>query len=161
MSLPSLYQLTDDFSQLIDADGEDEISMALLDLLSSEIEAKGESICKFVKVLETTAAQFKDEEKRIAERRKALENKAQRVREYMRDRLLSANIDKLAAGTFKISISTVGSCVVDDPAKLPAKFLTVIPEQYQPDKNAIKAAIKNGEAVPGAHIEANYSMTIR
>jgi len=161
MSLPSLYQLTDDFVQLMEADGEDEVAMALVELLGMEIEKKSEGICKLIKVVESTAEQFKAEEKRIAERRKALENKAARIREYMRDRLLSANIDKVQAGTFKVSIGMVGSCSIDDLSIIPPKFLTVVPEQYVPDKNAIKAAIKNGEVVPGAHIEAAYSMTIR
>lgn len=160
-TLPSLYQLTDDFNQLMEAEAEDEIAMALVEILAGEIEVKAENICKLIKTIDGTAEQFKAEEKRIAERRKAMENKSARIREYMRDRLLSANIDKIQAGTFKISIGTVGSCAIDNLEAIPPKFLTIIPEQYQPDKNAIKAAIKAGESVPGAHIEASFSMTIR
>lgn len=145
----------------MNADAEDEIAMALVELLSSEIEAKAENICKLVKTIETTAEQFKSEEKRIAERRKAMENKAARIREYMRDRLLAADIDKITAGTFKINIGMTGSCAIDDINSIPPKFLTIVPESYVPDKNAIKSAIKNGEHVPGAHIEAGYTMTIK
>ena len=161
MNNMSLYQLTSDFSQLMEAEAEDEIAMALVDMLAGEIETKAENICKLVKVLESTAASFKDEEKRIAERRKSLENKSARIREYMRDRLLSASIDKLNAGTFKVSVGLVGSCIIDDITQLPPRFITIIPEQYNPDKNAIKAAIKAGDTVPGAHIEASYTMTIK
>ena len=162
MSLPALYKLTDDFNQLMELDGDEEVVNALVEIVAGEIEKKAENICKFVKILESTAVQFKDEEKRIAERRKSMENKAERIRVYMRDSLLNANIDKLTAGTFKVSVGlSPGSVAIDDLGSIPPRFLTVIPEQYIPDKAAIKAAIKaDPSSVPGAHIEAGYMLRI-
>ena len=155
-----LYKLTADFAALMEC--EDDISSALADIVAGEIEAKAENICKFLTMVETTAEQFKNEEKRIADSRRALENKAARIREYIKDSLLSANIDKLTAGTFKISVGlSAGSVQIDDASIIPAKFLTVIPESYVPDKAAIKEAIKNKESVPGAHIEAGYMLRIK
>lgn len=158
--MASLYQLTTDFDALMDAD--DDISSALANIVAGEIEAKAENVCKFLTVLETTAEQFKAEEKRIADARKALENKAARVRDYIKESLLNAGIDKVTAGTFKLSISlSGGSVAIDDPSSIPAKYLTIIPEQHIPDRVAIKAAIKGGENVPGAHIEAGYTLRIK
>lgn len=158
--MQSLYQLTTDFSNLMECD--DDISSALADIVAGQIEHKAENVCKFLTVLETTAEQFKSEEKRISAARKALENKAERVKEYIKESMLNADIEKLSAGTFKLSVSlSPGSVAIDDLASIPARFLTVIPEQYQPDKAAIKAAIKAGEDVPGCHIEAGYTLRIR
>lgn len=158
--MQSLYQLTTDFSNLMECD--DDISNALADIVAGQIEHKAENVCKFLTVLETTAEQFRAEEKRISAARKALENKAERVKEYIKESMLNADIEKLSAGTFKLSVSlSPGSVSIDDIASIPARFLTVIPEQYQPDKAAIKTAIKAGEDVPGAHIEAGYTLRIR
>lgn len=158
--MTTLYQLTTDFSNLMECD--DDISSALADIVAGEIEHKAENVCKFLRVVETTAEQFKEEEKRISAARKALENKAERVKEYIKESMLNADIEKLSAGTFKLSVSlSPGSVAIDDIASIPARFLTVIPEQYQPDKAAIKAAIKAGEEVTGAHIEAGYTLRIR
>lgn len=158
--MQSLYQLTTDFSNLMECD--DDISSALADIVAGQIEHKAENVCKLLTVLETTAEQFKSEEKRISTARKALENKAERVKEYIKESMLNADIEKLSAGTFNLSVSlSPGSVAIDDIASVPARFLTVIPEQYQPDKAAIKAAIKAGEDVPGAHIEAGYTLRIR
>lgn len=158
--MTTLYQLTTDFSDLMECD--DDISNALADIVAGQIEHKAENVCKFLTVLETTAEQFRAEEKRISAARKALENKAERVKEYIKESMLNADIEKLSAGTFKLSVSlSPGSVSIDDIASIPARFLTVIPEQYQPDKAAIKAAIKAGEDVPGAHIEAGYTLRIR
>jgi hypothetical protein len=158
----SLYALTNDFNNLMELEDDEEITTALVAIISGEIEARAENVCKFIKMLDGTAEQFKAEEERIKQARKALENKAERVRDYMKGALLNANIDKVTAGTFKVSVGpSPGSVAIDDLASIPPQFITVIPEQYAPDKNAIKAAIKAGEEVPGAHIEAGYVLRIR
>lgn len=158
----SLYELTADFDKLMELEEEDDITTALVEIVAGEIEQKAENVCKFIKMLDTTAEQFKTEEERIRGARKALENRAERVREYMKQALLNANIDKVNAGTFKVSIGlSPGSVAIDDLASIPPRFLTIIPEQYQPDKAAIKLAIKSGEDVPGAHIEAGFTLRIR
>ena len=158
----TLYELTSDFNKLMDADSDDEISNALVEIVAGEIEAKAEGYCKFLATVETTIEQFKAEEKRIADARKSLENKVKRAKERMKECLLAANIDKVNAGTFKISIGlSPGTVEIDDMDKVPQRFCTLVPAQYTPDKNAIKAAIKAGEHVPGCHIEAGTVMRIR
>ena len=155
----SLYKLTDDFNALLDIDDPDEVDNALIAIVSGDIEKKAENICKLVKSVEATAEAFKAEEKRISERRKALENKADRIRQYMKESLLNANIDKVEAGTFKISVGlSQGTLIIDDSSVLPSEYIKVI---YEPDKAGIKAAIKKGVPVPGAHIEAGTTLTIR
>ncbi len=155
----SLYKLTDDFNALMDIDDPDEVDNALLTIVSGDIEKKAENICKLVKMVEASAEAFKTEEKRISERRKALENKADRIRQYMKESLLNANIDKVDAGTFRVSVGlSQGTLIIDDSSSLPAEYMKVV---YEPDKAGIKAAIKKGGAVPGAHIEAGITLTIR
>lgn len=158
--MSNLYQLTDDFNKLMECD-EDETTNALIEISANEITVKAESYCKFLANLESDIEQFKAEEKRISGARKAMENKVERAKQYMKEALLNANIDKLTAGTFKISVSmTAGSLAIDDNDAIPAKFKTVV-QTVTVDKNAIKEAIKAGENVPGAHIEANTSLRIR
>lgn len=160
MKAISLYKLTEDFTALMESD--DDISNELANIIAGEIETKAENICKFLTVLESTAEQFKAEEKRISEARKVLEHKAERTREYIKQALLSANIDKLTAGTFKISVGlSAGSIQIDNADLIPAKFMTIIPESYVPDKSRIKEAIKNKENVPGAHIESGFTLRIK
>ena len=162
MSLPSLYTLTKDFESLMELEEPDEIDNALTVIVAGQIEQKAENVCKFIKMLDTTAELFKAEEERIRGARKVMENKAERIRDYMKQALLNANIDKVNAGTFKVSVGlSPGSIAIDDLASIPPRFLTVIPEQYQPDKTAIKTAIKAGESVPGAHLEAGFMLRIR
>jgi hypothetical protein len=39
--------------------------------------------------------------------------------------------------------------------------LRIIPENYEPDKQRIKLAIKNGETVPGCHLERTTRIEIK
>ena len=161
MSNISLYNLTEDFRKLMECDEDDGITNALIDIVSGDIEAKAANFCQFLATLDGTIEQFKAEEKRISSARKALEHKHERAREYMKQALLNAGIEKVSAGTFKVSVSmTAGSLVIDDPKAVPARYCTVIPEQHVPDKAAIKAAIKAGDECKYAHIEAGTSLRI-
>lgn len=119
MSLPSLYTLTKDFDALMELDTPDEFDNQLIQIVAGQIEQKAGNVCQFIKILETTAEQFRTEEQRISTARKALENKAERVREYMKQALLTANIDKVSAGTFKVSVGlSPGSIAIDDLASI-------------------------------------------
>jgi len=158
----SLYDLSADFDALMSADTDDEVTSALADIVAGEIEKKAESYCQFLKMMESTVDNYKAEEKRISEGRKIIENKIARARERMKECLLLANIDKLEAGTFKISVGlTSGSVAIDDITKIPQKFLTVIPASFVPDKSQISRAIKAGEQVTGCHLEAGTMLRIK
>lgn len=161
MSLPSLYNLTSDFTQLMECDTDEEITNALIEISAGEIEKKAENYCQFIASMEATADAFKAEEQRISSARRAIENKVKAVKDRMKECLLSANIDKLSAGTFKISVAmTGGSVVIDDMEKIPARFKTVV-SSVTVDKNELKAAIKSGELKEGAHLEAGTSLRIK
>lgn len=159
MSIPALYKLSNEYNQLMEIDEPDAIDSALMAIVGNQIEVKAESICQLVKTIEAVSETFKAEEKRISERRRALEAKADRIRQYMKDSLLNAGIDKVDAGTFTVRVGlSQGNLQIDDQSKLPPKFIKIIQDV---DKAAIKAAIKAGEVVPGAHIEAGTTLTIR
>lgn len=156
----NLYLLTDDFRKLMECD-EDDTTTALVEISANEIESKVEGYCGFLATLEGQIESFKAQENRISAARKAMENKVKRAKEYMKEALLNAGIDKVTAGTFKVSVAlTAGSLAIDDQEAIPAKFKTIV-QTVTVDKNAVKEAIKAGDVVPGAHIEANTSLRIK
>ena len=42
---------------------------------------------------------------------------------------------------------------IDDVSRIPDAYLTVIPEHKEVDSDALYEALKNGETVPGAHLD--------
>lgn len=157
----TLYQLSTEFETYLNADDE-EIGSALADITAGQIEVKMEGWCHFFATVEGEIEKFKAEEKRISAARKSMENKLNQSKEYVKTTLLNADLMKINSGTFKVSVSpTAGSLIVDDPTIIPAQFVTYIPATTAPNKDEIKAAIKNGETVPGAHVEPGFSLRIK
>lgn len=158
----SLYKLSTDFEYYMQAEDDEEIANALAEITAGQIEVKAENWCHFLAMVEGEIEKYKAEEKRIAAARKVMENKIERSKEYIKEAMLNANIDKLSAGTFKLTVAkTAGKLVIDDPAVIPAQYLTYIPASTAPNNADIKEAIKAGELVAGAHIEAGSSLRIK
>jgi len=117
----------------------------------------------FVRNLEATAAQIKEAEKAMAERRKAYEARAARVRQYVLDSMIFAGIQKIECPLFKISVrDNPPSVVIDDEKQLPASYLTDPPPPApQPDKKLIAQALKDGFEIQGAHLERGQRLEVR
>lgn len=164
----TLYEMTGalaDLRDLLDAgdltDDEqaqaEEMAARLLDEL---IPAKVENYCRFMRSLDLEAAAFKDEERRLTERRQVRERLAERLKRRLFAQLQAAELRKLKAGTFAVSIqASPPSAYIVDEAALPATYL--VPQPAQVNKRAVLDALKAGEAVPGALLMQNEHLRIR
>jgi len=71
-------------------------------------------------------------------------------------------IGTLNAGTFKIVLQdSPPSLKCDDEKGTPNEYLDIIPEQYTPAKDRIKAALLAGNTVEGWRIERGKHIRIR
>lgn len=158
----NLYQLANDFDTYMNAETDEEIAEALADITSGQIEDKVENYCHFFANIAGDIDTFKAEEKRISAKRKAMENKYDRAKAYMLQALETAGINKLAAGTFKVSIQDNPPALeVVDAALTPAEYKITIPAQEQADTAKIKEALKNGGEVAGYRLTRGRSLRIR
>lgn len=158
----SLYELANDFKDYMYAETDEEMADALAQITAGQIEAKVTNCVKAVRSIEALAKATKMEEEFFNAKRKALENKAERLKEYMKECLLNADIDKLDAGPFKVSVGlSPGAVIIDNMETIPPRFITYIPESYTVDKKSVATAIRAGEQVNGAHLEPSYILRIR
>lgn len=154
-----LYEYTEDMERLMESD--DEVSETALAEIFGDIQKKSENICHFLADLDADAAKFKAEEKRLADRRKAIEHRSAQIKSYLEYNMKRLGLDKLKAGTFIVSlVPTAGKVVIDSETQLPNAYRTIV-QSITIDKTAIKDDIKRGIDVPGAHIEPDYSLRIR
>jgi hypothetical protein len=139
---------------------EDVVLKAALDSIEDGIENKAQSIVVLAKEWEAEAAAIKEEESRLARRRKALENRADSIRGYLLAQLLASGIEKLKTKLFSITVNKAKKIVVvGDVEMLPQEFYKL---EKTPLKVVIKEAIEAGHPVPGAHLEdGERSMTVR
>jgi hypothetical protein len=164
--MASLYDIKNEFItiQMLAEEGvlTDEVLADVFANAEGDLADKLEGYCKFIKNMESDIAGLKDEEKRLATRRKALENCVERSKKAMQDAMEVAGKTKMQCGTFTTSIQANPPKVVLDVTDINA-----IPEEYltmpEPEVNKakIKDSLKAGYECEFAHLESTLSLRIR
>lgn len=165
-ALAPLYQLAGEYREaadrLHDMDLDEQTIADTLESMSGELTEKATNVAFVIRNMEAMAIQIKEAETRMAERRKALENRAKRMKEYLQTNMERAGISKIESPYFVLSLRNNPESVdVIDESAIPADYLREIPAKYEPDKALIKTAIKDGFAVPGCALKRTQSLSIK
>ena len=167
MTLPALYVLAEEYRQaaitLADLDLPPEVVQDTLEGLAGDLETKATNTAMLVRNLEATAEAIKAAEGEMARRRKALENRAASVREYLKVSMIRAGITKIECPYFRLALrDNPPAVVIDAESQIPDEFMRrPEPPPPAPDKKSIAEAIKSGREVPGAHLERGQRLEIK
>lgn len=157
--LPSLYNLTTAMLELLDSE---DVTESSIEKAFGDIQSKDLKICHFRADMKGEIEKFKAEEKRIAAKRKAMENLVDRLELYVQTSMERLEVDSIKAGTFNISLNNNPPAVeVIDESIVPARFFTIIPETKQLDKKRVAETLKKGESVNGCQLKTGKHVRIR
>ncbi len=154
--MASLYEIDQAILACIDAETGEIVDVEQLEALQLEREEKIENVALWYKNLVADAKAYGAEKAAFAEREKAAKTKAESLKRWL-DEALAGNPYKSAR--VAVSYRKSERVIVDDIHSLHTRFLKF--SEPEPDKTAIKAAIKEGEEIIGAHIETCSNMTIK
>ena len=106
MSLPSLYELADEFQEALESltDLDDQSVKDTLESLEGEFKLKTTNVAKYIKNLEHTAEGIKEVESRQHKRRTSIESKIKHLKEYLRYNLEKTNTQKIESSEITITI---------------------------------------------------------
>ena len=160
-----LYELTEMYQNIWELVADDETDLDTLEIALSQIEdnieLKAESMAKLVRGIDGDVAALKEEETRLAKRRKALENKQTNIKLFLENQLKQMGLDKVETPLFKVSIQ-------NNPPSVNILDEDLIPEQYKKTvtttslvKNDILKALKEGQVIEGAELKQGKSLRIR
>lgn len=146
-------------SYLEDNDLDKEVFKEAFLSIEGSLSDKCENYVKLIKNLEGDIEAHKGEEKRLNEKRKAMENKVIRLKQTIYEVLKEMKIESLKAGTFSLRIQANGPSVE-------IVSLDIIPEVYKSyevklDKKGILEDLKLGKLIEGAEIRQSESLRIR
>lgn len=165
--MTALYLIASEYKaaaeQLADLELPPEVVADTLEGLAGDLEVKAVSVAMFVRNLQATAAAIKQAEEEMANRRKAMEKRAEQITDYLLQNMQRCEISKIESPHFKIALqNNPPSVVIDDAGSIPTELYTYpeAPAPY-PDKKAIGAMIKAGVEVPGAHLETKQRLVIK
>jgi len=167
MTAVTLYQLAaehrESLEKLADLDLAPEVVADTLESLGGELQVKAQNVVAFMRNLESTASAIKEAEAQMAARRKAIENRAARLKQYVLDAMQANRIERIDCPLFAISIAKNPPAVdVYEERLIPVHYLTdPPPPPPQIDKKLIAQALKDGHEVPGARLVQGVRLSIR
>lgn len=130
-----------------------------LDALMMERDEKLEGLALYCKNADAEAKAIREEEKALAERRRSLENKAERAKGFLAEQLAGEKFStpKVAVSYRKSEQVEVSMAFFTEESN--NRFLRF--KDPEADKTAIKNALKAGETVPGAEIVSKTNMILK
>jgi len=140
--------------QIIENGGEcSDETLAMLHGWQAALEVKANNIGLVKARLESDIEYYKLIEESARARRKTTENTIDRLKNYLRDCMKTADIKSIKGDLFSFALVEGRiKTVVENKNSLPFDYVDVV-EVIQPKTDAIKAALENGKEVPGAHLE--------
>ena len=163
----TLYEISSDYLQALDlftdpeADIPLEAALDTLEGIEGQLQEKAVSVAKFMQNLDAAAKAIKEAEQQMARRRKAIENRARWIRDYLKTNMEAAGITRIDSPWFSLAIQKNPPSVdVLDESALPDDFKTEV-VTVKIDKAAIKEALKDGEDVPGAVLRQGTRLAVR
>lgn len=159
----TLYEIDSALTDLVDVETGEVLDIEEFEALEMERNQKIEGMALWIKNLKAEAEAIKNEEQALATRRRADENKVERLKNYI---AFIMHGESLKTPRVAISYRNTPVVKVDDEAGF-VDWARQNGEQYlrykEPEinKTALKKALDSGENVPGAHIETSVSTIIK
>ena len=154
--MATLYEIDEEILNCVDMETGAIIDVEKLGQLQLARDDKVEGIALWIKNLLSDADAIKSEEEKLAQRRKANENKAKNLKEYLSKFL---NGQKFKTPKVSISYRKSESVEVTDLSKLDDDYLKFAEPTV--DKTKVKKALKAGTVLQGVSLVENQNIQIR
>lgn len=145
----SLYQITNAFPTLMESEEiTEEVKKHIEAELTVLLQQKSQNIIGYTKNIELTIEAMKTEEKRISEQRKALENKLDKFKSYVKECMENNGIKKIETilGTLSIANNPVSVEIINEE-EVPIEYKQQI-VTTKIDKTAIAKNFKETGEIP-------------
>lgn len=161
----NLYTLSQDLQNALDNLVYDEETGEILsgweavEALDMALDEKLENCALAYKNCLADAAALTGEIKAFQKRKKSVENTAERLKNSIKKAMEAAGKNRLLTTRAAMAFRTSESVNVTDETSIPQEFMRQ--KDPEPDKTAIKKAIKAGQYVPGAELVNNRNLQIK
>lgn len=165
MKLYEISQQYADVQKLIDSDDTGSMAEAIaetMQLIEGDFQDKAVNVVLFTQNIESDIEAIDAEIKRLQEKKKSIQNKADGMRDYLRMNMAATGINKISCPLFSITLSAPAQQVeITDESLLPDDYVAV-KTVISPDKRKILADLKAGVNIPGAMlVDGTQRLTIK
>lgn len=162
-NIPSLYRISQEQQALnellFEAEGEltPELEAKLV-INQSNLEVKAEGYATSMAYFKAIEKAAEEEIKRLQSISKHSKNAQERMKGALATALETFGLDRLEVGTYRISFRKSEAVIVDDEQTIPNDYVIV---ETKINKAQLKADLKAGAVVSGAHLETRKNIQIR
>lgn len=152
----NLYEIEAAIMECVDEETGEIIDIEKLDSLMIARDTKIENIACWIKDLQSHSKRIKEEMDKFRAKKESVDNNISRLKAYLSGALEGEKFKTAKCSIYYMSTESVD---VPDVSVLPEWALRRV--EPEANKEAIKKAIKSGEAVEGASLIKNQSIVIR
>ncbi len=135
-----------------------EVIKNLFEELNLSFEDKLDNSQRYLLTLSGETDVLDKEIKRLQAKKVALKNKADRLKELMKNAIISSGNTKFKTSLYSFNVRTSQAVNIKDEEEIARKYMKV---KYEISKTLIKEDLKNGVVVPGAEMLENKSLTVK
>jgi acetate kinase len=161
--MATLYELEKNYvsiQQLIDDGAEEHVFTDTLEAIEDSLENKVEGYFFVIQSTNGDIEKMKAEERRLAERRRAMENKVKRMKEHLQESMIQMDKRKIKTPIFTANVQNNPPSVrVIDEGLIPKGYF--IEQKPKLDKRELLQDLKNGAETAGAEIVQTESLRFR
>ena len=165
--MTTLYELTATLRHLLDLAQSGEVDQQTIDEtiesmdLTSDIESKIDGYAYVMDELKASNERIRNEEKRLAQRRRVQQNNYDRMRETLLDQMKLLELDRVKTDKYTVSVrQNPVEVVVSDESNIPKDFF--IEQRPKVDRKKLKEHLEStGEELEGVELRQEESLQIR
>lgn len=128
-----------------------------LNEIEEQMDEKYENIGKVIKGLDMESKAIKEEEARLAKRRRAIERNSKNLKEYLAESLIQRGLHKIKTKLFTVYFRKNKKMIFDEDL-IDSKYKKLV---EQIDIASIRVDLQEGKEVAGARFEENESLVIQ
>lgn len=167
MSL-TLYEIADEYRALLslmDSIEEDEIDedsfLLALAAMESDFSSKATNIACLIREITAESHAVTETAKTLQNRAQRLDKRAALLRDYLHQQMQIIGLDHAADSRIIVALKKNPPSVRVDTDTIPMEYCRVIPERVEPDKTALKTALKAGITIPGCALIQTTRLDIK
>lgn len=153
----NLYEINANILACVDEETGELFDPEAFEQLQLEKTEKIENLACWVKNLEAYADALNNEKRSIGEKLTKVKNRIDGIKRYMSDNFAG---EKLQTGKVSVGWRSSESVEVSEIEKVPKQYLK-FKEIVEPDKKAIKEAIKDGAEIEGCELVKKQNIQIK
>jgi len=152
----NLRDITKEFQEFnsMDWDEKSEVYLTTLATLEMSLQEKGKNIVSLLQNWQSNENELSNEIKRLQAKKKTLANQQAQLKQWLTDNMIDSGIDKIECPLFTITLRKAvkdNVLVIDDVESLLKHYTKPVAPVI--DKATLKADLKGGAVVKGAHLE--------